>query len=151
MRSVSRSNRCYLLAAICALSTAVGWAQGRNVGFEWPTTGSDLQRTSWLRLDPHISVESLAKPGFQMQWRERLANVSRQGASLRQGVTMNGLLGFAPASFVTGAANVVFALDNDTGFPLWHRRFSPPTGTSTQQCPGGMTGAVGRVSCSSFA
>ncbi len=135
----------YLLAVMCALASAVGWAQGRNVGFEWPATSADAQRTAWLRLDPNISVENLSKPGFEFQWREKLDNAPRGSASLSQGVTMNGLLGFSPASFVIGSSNNVFAIDNDTGFPLWQRRFTAPLPASTSQCPGGMTGAAGRV------
>jgi outer membrane protein assembly factor BamB len=58
---------------------------------------------------------------------------------------MNGLLGFSPASFVTGSSNNVFALDNDTGYPLWLRHFDAALSAPTSQCPGGMTGAAGRV------
>ena len=114
MRSTARN---CLLAIACALASAIGWAQGRNVGFDWPATGADAQRTGWLRLDPNISVENLSKPGFEFLWREKLDNAPRQSASLSQGVTMNGLIGFTPASFVTGASNNVFAIDNDTGYP----------------------------------
>ena len=142
MRSSARN---CLLAMACALATAAGWAQGRNVGFEWPATGADAQRTGWLRLDPNISVENLSKPGFEFLWREKLENAPRQSASLNQGVTMNGLIGFTPASFITGVSNNVFALDNDTGYPVWHRRFDAPLPAPDARCPGGITGAAGRV------
>ncbi len=142
MRSTARS---CLLAMMCALASAVGWAQGRNIGFDWPATGADAQRTAWLRLDPNISVENLSKPGFEFLWREKLENAPRQSASLNQGVTMNGLLGFTPASFVAGVSNIVFAMDNDTGFPVWSRRFDATLPAPAPQCPGGMTGAAGRV------
>ena len=142
MRSTARN---YLLAVACALASAIGWAQGRNIGFDWPATGADAQRTAWLRLDPNISVENLSKPGFEFLWREKLDNAPRQSASLSQGVTMNGLIGFTPASFVTGASNNVFAIDNDTGYPVWHRKLDAPLPAPTAQCPGGITGAAGRV------
>jgi outer membrane protein assembly factor BamB len=142
MRSTAR--KC-LLVLTCALASAVGWAQGRNVGFDWPATGADAQRTGWLRLDPNISVENFSKPGFEFLWRETLDNAPRQSASLSQGVTMNGLIGFTPASFVTGASNNVFAIDNDTGYPVWHRKLDAPLPAATAQCPGGVTGAAGRV------
>jgi outer membrane protein assembly factor BamB len=140
-----RTIRHFLLFATCAVSAAIGWAQGRNIGFEWPVTNADAQRTAWMRLDPNISAARLSKPGFEFLWREKLDNASRQSASLNQGVTMNGLLVFSPASFVTGASNNVFAIDNDTGFPLWHRRFDATLPAPTAQCPGGITGAAGRV------
>ena len=53
---------------------------------------------------------------------------------------MNGLIGFTPASFVTGASNNVFAIDNDTGYPVWHRKLDAPLPAPTAQCPGGVTG-----------
>ncbi len=58
---------------------------------------------------------------------------------------MNGLIGFTPASFVTGVSNNVFAIDNDTGYPVWHRKLDAPLPAPTAQCPGGVTGAAGRV------
>ena len=143
---VMRSARRYSLAVICALASAVGWAQGRNVGFDWPATGADAathgvaparSRTSRPRTCRNrVSSSSGAK-----NWRMR----PRQSASLSQGVTMNGLIGFTPASFVTGVSNNVFAVDNDTGFPVWHRRFDAQLPAPTPRCPGGMTGAAGRV------
>ena len=142
MRSTARN---CLLAIGCALATAAGWAQGRNVGFEWPATGADAQRTGWLRLDPNISAENLSKPGFEFLWSEKLENAPRQSVSLSQGVTMNGLIGFTPASFITGVSNNVFALDNDTGYPVWHRRLDAPLPPPDAQCPGGVTGAAARV------
>jgi hypothetical protein len=129
-----------LLAILCALAGTIGWAQGRNVGFDWPATGADAQRTAWLRLDPNISAANLSKPGFEFLWQEKLPNAPRQSASLSQGVTMNGLLGFTPASFVTGVSNNVFALDNDTGYPVWHRRFDDPLPAPTAACPGASPG-----------
>ena len=139
------SSRTYSVAIICALAGVAGWAQGRAIGFDWPATGADAQRTGWLRLDPNISVENLSQPVFQFLWREKLDNAPRQSVSLNQGVTMNGLLGFTPASFVSGASNVVFAVDNDTGYPVWSRRFDASLPAPTAQCPGGITGAAGRV------
>ena len=73
-----RNVRTISLAVICALASAAGWAQGRNVGFDWPATSADAQRTSWLRLDPNISVENLSKPGFEFHWREKLENAARR-------------------------------------------------------------------------
>jgi outer membrane protein assembly factor BamB len=140
-----RRNSGYLLVVMCVAAGVAGWAQGRNIGFDWPTTGADAQRTSWHRLDPNITVEGLSKPGFEFLWREKLNNAPRGATSISQGVTMNGLLGFTPASFVTGASNVVFALDNDTGFPVWQRRFDAPLPAVTDRCPGGITGAPARV------
>ena len=144
MRSTRILRGC-VFVAVCAVASAIGWAQGRNIGFDWPATGADAQRTAWLRLDPNISAANLSKPGFEFLWREKLDNAPRQSMALHQGVTMNGLIGFTPASFVTGVSNIIFAVDNDTGFPVWSRRFDAALPPPTANCPGGMTGASGRV------
>ena len=80
-----RHARRYSLAVICALASAVGWAQGRNVGFDWPATSADAQRTAWLRLDPNISVENLSKPGFEFLWREKLDERAAPGGLSQSG------------------------------------------------------------------
>ena len=140
----ANSSQCSARRRLRARRT-IGWAQGRNVGFDWPATGADAQRTGWLRLDPNISATNLSKPGFEFLWREKLENAPRQSASLNQGVTMNGLIGFTPASFVTGVVEQRVRVDNDTGYPYGiggstiRFRRQPP------QCPGGVTGAAGRV------
>ena len=48
------------------------FAQGRNIGNEWPTALGDAQRTNWMRSDPNISIDALAKPGFELQWKAAL-------------------------------------------------------------------------------
>jgi len=139
-----------LPAAMCLLATEAVWAQvpapGRPIGFEWRTANADLQRTSWLRVDPLVSVESVSTPAFTLQWRETLDSTARGSASLSQGITINGMYGFSTAgNIITGASNDVFALDNDTGFPYWRRHIEAPLPVATPQCPGGMTGAPARV------
>ena len=126
------------------------WAQapapGRPIGFEWRTANADLQRTSWLRVDPNISVQSVSTPAFTLQWRETLDNTARGSASLSQGITINGMYGFSTAgNIIAGASNNVFAVDNDTGFPFWRRHIDARLPAGTPQCPGGMTGAPARI------
>ncbi len=78
MRSTARN---CLLAIACALASAIGWAQGRNIGFDWPATGADAQRTGWLRLDPNISVENFRNPASNScgarSWTTRLVSPHR--------------------------------------------------------------------------
>ena len=145
-----RTFRRRLLAAICLFASAAIWAQapapGRPIGFEWRTANADLQRTSWLRVDPNISVQSVSTPAFTLQWRETLDNTARGSASLSQGITINGMYGFSTAgNIIAGASNNIFAVDNDTGFPFWRRHIDAPLPAGTPQCPGGMTGAPARV------
>ena len=111
-----------LLISSAAVVTGVAlFAQGRNIGGEWPTALGDAQRTNWMRSDPNISIESLAKPGFELQWRAGLEG-QRGLKPAVQGVTANGVTLFTPLSIVTGA-NDVLAIDNDTGETFWYKSF----------------------------
>jgi len=130
---------------LIALSSAALLAQGRNIGFEWPATNADAQRTGWLRLDPNIAPGTVNNTSFRLLWQEKLPATPRQGLSILQAVTANGMQVFTPTSFVTGVSNTIFALDNDTGHPNFVKRFDAPLPLATAQCPGGMTGALTRV------
>jgi hypothetical protein len=138
-------DRSSLIAGLCLIAGAVGWAQGRNIGFEWPATSADAQRTNWLRVDPNIAPDTVNATSFTKLWQEKLPVTPRQGLGLSPGVTANGMQVFTPTSFVTAVNNVVYALDNDTGHPNFMKRFDAPLAPATGQCPGGMTGALTRV------
>ncbi len=138
-------HRGYAVAAISLLAGAAVWAQGRNIGPEWPVTRADAHRTSWLRTDPNISVENLSKPGFELQWQTKLENAARQSNALLQPVTMNGVGLFSPVAFIAGSSNNLFAVDNDTGATIWQRHFDAAPGAATAACPGGITGAAARI------
>jgi outer membrane protein assembly factor BamB len=112
---------------------------------EWLTAGSDAQRTFWVRADPLISVASMSKPGFELQWSAKLDSPSRPGNGLQPGVTANGVTLFVPMSVVAGSANTVYALDNDTGHLVWQRTFDAPLPAPTTQCPGGITAGPTRI------
>jgi hypothetical protein len=139
------SNRSSLVVGLCLIPCALVWAQGRNIGFEWPATSADAQRTNWLRADPNIAPDRINAKSFAKLWQEKLPVTSRQGLGLSPGVTANGMQVFTPTSFVTAVNNVIYALDNDTGHPNFVKRFDAPLASSTAQCPGGMTGALTRV------
>jgi len=111
-----------LLISSAAVVTGVAlFAQGRNIGSEWPTALGDAQRTNWMRSDPNISIESLAKPGFELQWRAGLEG-QRGLKPAVQGATANGVTLFTPLSIVTGT-NDAIAIDNDTGETFWYKSF----------------------------
>ena len=135
------------LLVVLAFAAAAGLvsAQVGRGGSEWLTAQGDAQRTSWIRTDAFISVEALSKPGFQLQWTSKIDNQPRQLSGLGQGVTANGVTLFVPVSIVTGSANNVYALDNDTGYVVWQRHFDAPLPAPTGACPGGMTGAATRI------
>lgn len=112
---------------------------------EWLTAGGDAQRTFWIRTDPKISVASMSAPGFERQWSVKLDNKTRGVNGLAHGVTANGVTLFVPMSVVAGSSNNVYALDNDTGYVVWQRRFDAAIPAATAQCPGGMTAGATRI------
>jgi outer membrane protein assembly factor BamB len=112
---------------------------------DWPTPYADAQRTSWLRTDPNISVESLSKPGFELQWAVSLENRPRGFAGLTQGVTASGVTLFVPTSLIAGSSNNLYMIDNDTGYVVWSRRFEGSLPTATAGCSGGITAAPTRI------
>lgn len=132
-------------AFAAAVTIATVHAQVGRGGSEWLTARGDAQRTSWIRTDPKISVESLSAPGFELQWKRKLDNANRHAYGLGQGVSANGVTLFIPMTVVTGSSNNVYALDNDTGYVVWQRHFDAPLAPATAACPGGITSAATRI------
>ena len=52
-------------------------ARSAAAASEWLTALGDAQRTSWIRTDAKISVETMSKPGFELQWTSKLDNQPR--------------------------------------------------------------------------
>ena len=136
------------LLSVVATSLIVSGATFAQVGrgwSDWPTSYADAQRTSWLRTDPNISLESMSKPGFDLQWTSKLDNQSRGLAGLTQGVTASGVTLFVPTSLVAGSSNKLYMLDNDIGYVVWSRTFEGTLPTATAGCSGGITSAPTRI------
>ena len=132
-------------APIAALAvTTLNGQVGRGTT-EWLTAGGDAQRTFWVRADPKISVESLSKPGFELQWTQKFDNRNRGANGLLNGVTANGVTLFVPMSIVAGSSNSVYGIDNDTGYVVWQRKFDAAMPAATAACPGGMTAGPTRI------
>src|SRR5262245_48368064 len=119
-------NRSSLIAGLCLIPGALVWAQGRNIGFEWPATSADAQRSNWLRVDPNITPDKVNANSFTKLWQEKLPVSPREGFGLSPGVTANGMQVFTPTSFVTAVNNAIYALDNDTGHPNFMKQFDAP-------------------------
>lgn len=137
--------RTLFVVVLSIAAGAVMRAQPGRGGSQWLTAGADAQRTSWIRSDDKISVEGLAKPGFELQWTAKLDNEPRGIHGLRQGVTAAGVTLFVPMSVVTGSSNTVYAIDNDIGYVVWQRRFDAALPPSTPPCPGGITAGATRI------
>jgi outer membrane protein assembly factor BamB len=140
-----RPHRILPVLAASLVAGSVTFAQVGRGWSDWPTPYADAQRTSWMQTDPNISVESISKPGFELQWTSKLDNQRRGLHGLTQGVTASGVTLFVPASLVAGSSNKLYMLDNDTGYVIWSRTFDGALPAATGACSGGVTAAPTRI------
>jgi outer membrane protein assembly factor BamB len=139
--------------AVCALlSQSVAQAQ-RGVG-DWTTGGFDAQRSHWVRNDAKISVESMRKPGFALDWKLNLNDISGKQATLTPPVLLDfyiGYRGFRSLGFFGGSSNTVVGIDTDLGRLEWKKNVDPRSSASgNDSCPGGMTSGVTRATTLSY-
>ena len=139
-----RKNLLFILLTSAAVAT-ITFAQPGRGGSQWLTALADAQRTSWIRSDDKISVDAIAKPGFDLQWKVKLENQPRGVYGLAQGVTAAGVTLFVPMSLVAGSSNNVYGIDNDLGYVVWQRHFDGAMPAATAACPGGITAAATRI------
>lgn len=125
-----------VLACVCA---AVGFAQGR-ASANWTTSGSDAQRSSWLKNDPKISPESVAKPGFGLLWKLPLGFVLTPMVVLDP---YTGYRGHKSLGYLSGSGGDIFSVDLDLGIVEWREHRS-----RTEACAGGFAAPVTRPSAS---
>jgi hypothetical protein len=123
-------------------------AQGRG-GSDWMTGNGDAQRSSWVRTDAKISVETLQKPGFQLLWKMKLKNEPRQLDSLTPPATLERLIGyrgFRMLGFVGGSSDRIFVIDTDLGRMEWEKQLTSAATPEAASllCPGGMTANLAR-------
>src|SRR5688500_139399 len=133
------------IAAVAFASAMSGllYAQARSAP-DWTTQGFDAQRTSWMRVDPYISVDNMAK--FQFIWKLKVDNESRHGNALTAPVALGNLMtfrGFKSLIFVGGSSNNVYGIDYDFGTMFWRTHHNFTAGAreyaGSPTCPGGMT------------
>jgi hypothetical protein len=140
-----RVRRLMLVCGGCVVAGALSFAQVGRGGSQWPAPLADAQRTSWVRNDDKISVLSLAKPGFELQWKATLDNQPRGVHGLQQGITASGVTLFVPMSVITGSSNNVYGIDNDIGYVVWRRHFDAALPDATRECPGGIASGATRI------
>src|SRR4051812_34146893 len=107
-------------------------AQGRGGG-AWTTIGGDAQRTGWVRTDPRISRESVAKGGLQLLWKRQLEKPAGQ-RSPGQPVLLPNIIsykGFKALAYVGGSADTVYSIDYDLNRMFWQRSLGAPGGAAT--------------------
>ena len=132
-----------LAFAFASVMSGLIYAQARSAP-DWTTQGFDAQRTSWMRVDPYISVDNLSK--FQFLWKLKVDNESRHGNALTAPVALGNLMtfrGFKSLIFVGGSSNNVYAIDYDFGTMFWRTHHNYAAGAreyaGSPTCPGGMT------------
>jgi hypothetical protein len=138
--------RALVLFSACGI-TAAAWLQAQGPGGgEWTTSGSDAQRTAWVRADATLSREAVRKGELKFLWKATFENHVIQLNSLTQPILLDRLIGFRgfkALAFIGGSADRVFAIDTDLGRPYWttHLNYSVATGgqpPSSWTCPGGL-------------
>ncbi len=124
-------------------------AVGQRGGQEWLTSNADAQRSSWMRTDTKISVDSMRNPGFQFLWKLKVDNEPRQLNSLTQPVLVGNIIGyrgFKSMALVGGSSDTLYAIDIDLGRIYWKTHFTStaPRQNSSTLCPGGLTASATR-------
>lgn len=140
MRSAGVTLVMRLGLALTCVTAAIG--QGRG-GFDWITAGADAQRSSWVRTDPKIFPDSMAKPGFALVWKMKLAGEPSMASTLDRYI---GHRGFRSYAFMGSKSGEITAIDTDLGRLEWKKvvpgSSAPPSGSGS--CAGGMTANVVR-------
>ena len=117
--------------AIVAL-VAGNTAYGQFGAGDWMTAGFDAQRSSWIRSDGKISLESMGKPGFGLFWKLKLSD-RPQSNSITPPVLLDfyiGYRGFRALGFFGGSSDHVYAVDIDLGRLEWEKSYSSSAGAS---------------------
>jgi len=135
------------VSATCAfLALTVGHAQ--RGGADWMTIGNDVQRSFWLRADGKISEQTMRKTGFEMLWKMKLKNTTRQQQSLTPPALLDFYIsyrGFRTLGFFGGSGDTTIGVDTDLARLEWQNGagVSMAKGGSAS-CPGGMTSSITR-------
>src|SRR5215831_13204259 len=109
---------------------------GRGSG--WATTGNDAQRSYWLRADPKISRDSMAKPGFAFVWKLKLAADAKHSSPMAPPALLEGYIGyrgFRSLGYVSVGADNLVAMDTDLGRVEWQKRL-PAAPAQSGACAG---------------
>jgi hypothetical protein len=136
-----------LITASCAF-LAISVVHAQRGGNDWMTVGNDAQRSFWLRFDAKISEQTMRKSGFEMLWKMKMKNVTRQQQSLTPPALLDFYIsyrGFRTLGFFGGSGDTTIGVDADLARLEWQNG----AGTSmakpgTAACPGGMTSTITR-------
>jgi outer membrane protein assembly factor BamB len=112
-----------------AVAIAVAQGPGRT-NSNWPTTGADAQRTSWMKNEIKLSASAFAsaseKP-VQLLWKTKLDAQANRTPALTQPLLLQNIIshmGFKALAFVATSADVVYAIDYDLNRVYWRQPLS---------------------------
>lgn len=133
---------------------SVGGLRAQRGGNDWMTTGFDAQRSSWVRNDGKIGVETFEKPGFSLVWKMKIEAPPRQLNTTTPPALLDfyiGYRGFRTLGFIGVSAGRVIGVDTDLARVEWDAKLPEAgAGQSTLPCPGGMTSAVTRPTATAY-
>jgi outer membrane protein assembly factor BamB len=113
---------------------------------DWLTYGHDPQRTSWAFEETKLSPDNVAK--LTLKWKTPLKNEPFVLSALTAPVVASGIStgkGIRSVAYVAGLKGTIFALDAETGEPLWEQtlKYAVLPGQWQYQgtflCPNGIT------------
>jgi hypothetical protein len=123
-------------------------AQGVRTGREWMTVGGDAQRSSWIRSDPKISVETLQRSGFQLTWKLATSGEPILVSTLDH---FSGSRGGRSFALLSNASGELITVDNDLGRIEWEKKISGASVTSKSGvCRDELISNVARSATSEF-
>ena len=140
-------------AGALAFGWALLWTGAARAQFgrgapEWMADGGDAQRSSWIRSDPKISVESLSKPGFQVAWKINLKHEPGVAATLDHYI---GYRGFRSLALMGSPWGELTAIDTDLGRVEWTKNLAASAAQGgAGPCTGGMTASVVRPTTAAY-
>jgi outer membrane protein assembly factor BamB len=123
-------------------------AQGVRTGREWMTVGGDAQRSSWIRSDPKISVETLQRPGFQLTWKLATSGEPILVSTLDH---FSGSRGGRSFALLSNASGELITIDSDLGRIEWEKKISGASVTGKSgACRDELISNVARSATSEF-
>ncbi|HYM09242.1 MAG TPA: PQQ-binding-like beta-propeller repeat protein [Bryobacterales bacterium] len=113
-------------------------AQSR-VATDWLTFGGNPQRTGWAAQEKHFSKDNVSK--LQLLWKSQLDNAPLEMSSLSAPIVLENAItphGFKDLVYIAGSSDNLYALDSETGKPLWQKHFENPDQPKRRHwlCPG---------------
>jgi outer membrane protein assembly factor BamB len=120
------------------------YAQFGRGGGDWMAIGGDAQRTASMKIDPHISVESVQGGVMQPLWKLKLTGTPTPPVVASRLITYKG---FKDLLYVGTSADYVVSIDHTVGKVFWETHLPydsllVPVKNGTATCPAGMTAAV---------